>query len=77
MARALSRATARVGNPPVRLPTIGGSFPFTFEDFKMPTVGLSLVNYDNNQHAPDENLRLQNLWDAIDVLGSIMTMTRE
>jgi acetylornithine deacetylase/succinyl-diaminopimelate desuccinylase-like protein len=77
MARALSRAAARVGNPPVRLPTIGGSFPFTFEDFKMPTVGLSLVNYDNNQHAPNENLRLQNLWEAIDVLGSIMTMTRE
>ncbi len=28
-------------------------------------LGLPIVNHDNSQHAPDENLRLQNLWDGI------------
>ena len=40
----------------------------------MPTVGLSLVNHDNNQHGPDENLRLRNLWEGIEIMASIMTM---
>ena len=26
---------------------------------------LPIVNHDNNQHAANENLRLQNLWDGI------------
>ena len=36
-------------------------------------VGLPIVNHDNNQHAPDENLRLQNLWDGIEVYATVMT----
>ncbi|HEV7551039.1 MAG TPA: hypothetical protein VGP65_05130 [Candidatus Angelobacter sp.] len=27
---------------------------------------------DNNQHGANENLRLQNLWDGIEVLAGIM-----
>ena len=38
--------------------------------------GVSLVNHDNNQHGPDENLRLRNLWEGIDLLAAIMTMPR-
>ena len=60
----------------VRLPTLGGSMPFaTFSD-RMPTVGFSMVNHDNNQHGPDENLRLQNLWEGIEMMAAIMTMAR-
>ena len=64
------------GVPPVRLPTLGGGLPFgTFSDqYQMPTVGVSIVNFDNNQHGPDENLRLQNLWEGIEMLASLMTM---
>ena len=54
----------------VRLPTIGGSAPFyLFTDvLEVPTFGLSIVNFDNNQHGPNENLRIQNLWgrDRVD-----------
>ena len=66
------------GQPPVQLPTLGGSMPFgTFsDDYAMPTVGVSIVNYDNNQHGPDENLRLQNLWEGIEMLAAIMTMPK-
>ena len=42
----------------------------------MPTVGFSMVNHDNNQHGPDENLRLQSLWEGIEMMAAIMTMIR-
>lgn len=75
-AQAVVRALTVKGVPPVQLPTLGGSLPFgTFSDqYGMPTVGVSIVNFDNNQHGPDENLRLQNLWEGIEMLASLMTM---
>ena len=53
--------------PVIALPTLGGSVPMHLfvETFRVPVVGLPIVNHDNAQHAPDENLRLQNLWDGI------------
>jgi len=53
--------------PVIALPTLGGSIPMYLfvEAFHVPVVGLPIVNHDNGQHAPDENLRLQNLWDGI------------
>jgi acetylornithine deacetylase/succinyl-diaminopimelate desuccinylase-like protein len=70
---ALSTAT---GGPIVRLPTIGGSAPFyVFTDvLKVPTFGLSIVNFDNNQHGPNENLRIKNLWEGIDSMAALLTM---
>ena len=77
-AQAVVKALTMRGVPPVQLPTLGGSLPFgTFsDDYKMPTVGVSIVNFDNNQHGPDENLRLQNLWEGIEMLAALMTMPR-
>jgi hypothetical protein len=62
----------------VQLPTLGGSMPFGefSQGLKLATVGVSLVNHDNNQHGPDENLKLRNLWEGIDLLASILTMPR-
>jgi acetylornithine deacetylase/succinyl-diaminopimelate desuccinylase-like protein len=73
IAKALSEAA---GGPIVRLPTIGGSAPFyVFTDvLKVPTFGLSIVNFDNNQHAANENLRIQNLWEGIDSMAALLTM---
>ena len=73
IATALSDAA---GGPIVRLPTIGGSAPFyVFTDvLKVPTFGLSLVNFDNNQHGPNENLRIKNLWEGIDSMAALLTM---
>ena len=78
MARGVAAALTRSGVPPVQLPTLGGSMPFGefSEGLQLPTVGVSLVNHDNNQHGPDENLRLQNLWEGIELLAAIMTMPR-
>jgi acetylornithine deacetylase/succinyl-diaminopimelate desuccinylase-like protein len=37
-----------------------------------PMVGVSIANYDDNQHAQNENLRLGNLWDGIEVYAGLL-----
>jgi acetylornithine deacetylase/succinyl-diaminopimelate desuccinylase-like protein len=63
-----------VGTPVVRLPTMGGSLPmYVFEKvLAVPVIGLPIANHDNSQHAADENLRLQNLWDGIEVYAGLI-----
>ena len=39
-----------------------------------PIIGLPIVNHDNNQHAANENLRLQNLWDAIEIFAGLFVL---
>lgn len=58
------------------LPTLGGSLPLYLlrERLGVDSVTLSLANHDNNQHAEDENLRLGNLWDAIDIAVAVLEM---
>lgn len=62
----------------VQMPTIGGSLPFsTFSSaLSLPTIGLAVVNFDNNQHAINENLRVGHLWEAIDIFAALVTMNR-
>jgi acetylornithine deacetylase/succinyl-diaminopimelate desuccinylase-like protein len=76
IAKAITRAMAEAAGPIVRLPTIGGSAPFyLFSDvLKVPTIGLSIVNFDNNQHGPNENVRIRNVWDGIESIAAILTM---
>jgi acetylornithine deacetylase/succinyl-diaminopimelate desuccinylase-like protein len=38
-----------------------------------PAMGLPIANHDDNQHAANENLRLQNLWDGIEMFAGILT----
>jgi acetylornithine deacetylase/succinyl-diaminopimelate desuccinylase-like protein len=60
----------------VLLPTSGGSLPLSIITDNLRTVTLSvpIANYDNNQHAENENVRLQNLWDGIETFAALMTM---
>jgi acetylornithine deacetylase/succinyl-diaminopimelate desuccinylase-like protein len=59
------------------IPTLGGSLPLSVisEALRVPTITVPIANYDNNQHAEDESIRLQNLWDGIEIWAAIMTMT--
>ena len=68
---AIGRAT---GGPPVLLPTGGGSLPlYVFaEVLKVPIVTLPIANHDDNQHAVDENLRVQNLRDGIAIYAEVL-----
>jgi acetylornithine deacetylase/succinyl-diaminopimelate desuccinylase-like protein len=62
----------------VLLPTSGGSLPLSIITERLKTVAISvpIANYDNNQHAEDENIRIQNLWDGIETWAAIMTMKK-
>ena len=59
----------------IKMPTLGGSVPMYLFDkvLQTPVIGVPTVNHDNNQHAANENLRLQNLWDAIEIFAALMT----
>jgi len=55
-------------------PTMGGSLPLHEFGSRLaaPIIILPLANHDNNQHAENENIRLQNIWDAMQVYGAVL-----
>lgn len=57
-------------------PGMGGTLPlYLFTEVAgKPAIVVPVANHDNNQHAPDENLRIANLWYAIDLYAQLMTM---
>lgn len=65
-----------VGYKPVMLPTMGGSGPLWAIDKAIgaPQIGVPIVNHDNNQHSSNENLRLQNLWDGVEIFAALVSM---
>ncbi len=70
----IAAASTAAGQPVAVLPMMGGSVPLTmFDDvFGVPIIGLPIANHDNSQHAANENLRLQNLWDGIGVYAAML-----
>jgi acetylornithine deacetylase/succinyl-diaminopimelate desuccinylase-like protein len=75
--RALIRTLERAwGELPVRQRTMGGTVPIDFfiQALGIPAIGVPVVNFDNNQHSNNENLRLQNLWDAVTTFAAILEM---
>jgi acetylornithine deacetylase/succinyl-diaminopimelate desuccinylase-like protein len=66
---------SRYGQRLVLIRTLGGTVPAGpfIDTFHVPTLGLSLANYDDNQHTDNENLKLGNLSNGIATLASIMT----
>jgi acetylornithine deacetylase/succinyl-diaminopimelate desuccinylase-like protein len=74
VSRAVVQAVGEgLGGPVLEVPMLGGSIPLhLFTDImKVPVIIVPTVNYDNSQHAADENLRLQNLWDGIEVFAAL------
>lgn len=69
-------AAESVKGPVVKLPTMGGSVPNgTIADaLGVPTILVPICNHDNNQHSSNENIRLQNLWDGIDLMHALIGM---
>ncbi len=60
----------------VVMPALGGSLPlYLFTDrLGKPALIVPVANHDDNQHAADENIRIGNLWYAIDLYGALLTM---
>ena len=63
------------GKDPIMLRTMGGSVPISpmLEVLDMPAIVLPLVNSDNNQHSPNENLRLGNYFGGIRTLVGVLS----
>ncbi len=76
IARQVVAAIAKARGPVVEAPTLGGSVPlFMFEqELRTPFLGIPIANHDNNQHAANENIRLQNLWNGVGTMAAIMMM---
>jgi len=67
---------ATTAQPVVLLPTSGGSLPlYVFkQELGATTLTVPVANYDNNQHAENENIRLGNLWDGLETMAALMTL---
>jgi acetylornithine deacetylase/succinyl-diaminopimelate desuccinylase-like protein len=77
VSRAVLAAVQSVSaEPVVALPTLGGSLPLVIfrEALGATTVTVPIANYDNNQHAEDENIRLGNLWEGIEIMAALMQL---
>lgn len=59
----------------VQIRISGGSVPLSFfiNELDIPAVLVPLVNPDNNQHSPNENLRLGNYFNGIKIIESVLT----
>ncbi len=63
------------GQEPVKIRMMGGSVPIVpfLRTLNIPAIHVPMVNLDNNQHAPNENLRLGNYLDGITAWLAILT----
>jgi acetylornithine deacetylase/succinyl-diaminopimelate desuccinylase-like protein len=56
--------------------TSGGTVPISsfIEALGFPALGVPTVNFDNNQHSPNENVRLGHFYNSIVTFAAIFTM---
>jgi acetylornithine deacetylase/succinyl-diaminopimelate desuccinylase-like protein len=59
----------------IELPSSGGSLPLSIIQTALGTASIDVptANYDDNQHAANENLRLGNLWEGINTYAALLT----
>jgi acetylornithine deacetylase/succinyl-diaminopimelate desuccinylase-like protein len=66
---------ALYGEDPILIRTMGGSIPIApiIEALGVPAAIVPSVNIDNNQHSPNENLRLGNFVEGIVMLMAVLS----
>jgi len=76
IAQEVIRAVESARGDVVLLPTMGGSVPLGAMEraAQTHTITVPIANYDDNQHAANENLRLQNLWDGVGTMAALLQM---
>jgi len=70
--RAIESARGKV----ILLPTFGGTVPLDAMEraANTRTITVPIANHDDNQHAANENLRLENLWDGVETMAALIAM---
>ena len=68
------RTVESVRGPAVKLPNMGGGLPLTSVERPLGarTIVVPIANHDDNQHTFNENLRIQNLWDGIELMAALL-----
>ena len=63
------------GEEPIRIRTSGGSIPISpfVTTLDVPAVSVPTVNPDNNQHSPNENLRVGNFLRGIETMLAVLS----
>jgi acetylornithine deacetylase/succinyl-diaminopimelate desuccinylase-like protein len=76
VAQKVMTALRAARGPLVLQPTLGGSLPLAVIEAAAGslTITIPTVNHDNSQHSANENLRLGNLWTAIDAMAALFSM---
>jgi acetylornithine deacetylase/succinyl-diaminopimelate desuccinylase-like protein len=75
LAHAIAKAVRSSSDQPIiELPTSGGSLPLSIIQKALGTrsIDVPTANYDDNQHAANENLRLGNLWEGINTYAALL-----
>lgn len=64
------------GEEPVRIRSSGGTVPISqfIQALGFPAVSVPTVNFDNNQHSENENLRLGHFWKAIVSVAALLAI---
>jgi len=76
ISRTVIRTVESVRGKTVSLPTMGGQLPLDAIERATGarTIVIPMGNHDNHQHSSNENLRIQNLWDGIELMAALLTM---
>ncbi len=72
----IAAVQSTVEYPVVLMPTLGGTLPLIHVErvLKTHSIIVPIVNADNNQHAENENVQVQFLWDGLETYAALMTM---
>jgi acetylornithine deacetylase/succinyl-diaminopimelate desuccinylase-like protein len=70
------RTVESARGPTVKAPTLGGGVPLVAIEHAVNThtIVVPIANHDDNQHSFNENLRIENLWDGIELMAALLTM---
>jgi acetylornithine deacetylase/succinyl-diaminopimelate desuccinylase-like protein len=70
--RAIKKLT---GEEPILVRTLGGSVPIApfVDTLDIPAVLIPTVNIDNNQHSPNENIRLGHFIEGLEIAIAVLT----
>ena len=66
--------TSSFGEKPVAIRIMGGTVPIIplIDKLDMPTIIIPMVNMDNNQHSPNENIRIGNIRQGIKICLALL-----
>lgn len=72
----IAAVQSTTSEPVVKQPTAGGSLPLSVIEEKLgaKVITVPAVNYDNNQHAENENMLIRYLWEGMETFAALMTM---